>query len=231
MLRAETVDVSYGEGLALHGVSIEVPPGQVVCLMGRNGVGKTTLLRTLAGVLRPRAGRVTLQGRDVTTWPTYRRARAGIAYVPQGRGIFPHLTVRENLLLGVEASGRRDPAAIEEGLTLFPALRRLLRQAAGTCSGGQQQQLAIARALVARPRWLLLDEPTEGVQPSIVGEIEAVIAAIRAEGRTAVLLVEQYLEFALRLADQYYVMENGMIVASGAIAEMDRARVDAALAL
>jgi len=231
MLRAEAVDVSYGEGLALQGVSIDVPPGRVVCLMGRNGVGKTTLLRTLAGVLRPRSGRVLLDGRDVTAWPTYRRARAGIGYVPQGRGIFSTLTVRENLLLGLEARGKRDPEAIEEGLAVFPALRGLLRRAAGTLSGGQQQQLAIARALVGSPRCLLLDEPTEGVQPSIVQEIEAVIAAIAAGGQTSVLLVEQYLDFALRLADRYYLMERGTIVDTGPVARMDRARVREALAL
>lgn len=231
MLRAEAVDVSYGEGLALQGVSLEVPPGTVVCLMGRNGVGKTTLLRTLAGVLRPRAGRVLLGEREITAWPTYRRARAGIGYVPQGRGIFPTLTVRENLLLGLEARGRAAPEAIAEALAVFPNLRDLLRRPGGALSGGQQQQLAIARALVGRPRWLLLDEPTEGVQPSIVHEIEAVIAGIAADGRTSVLLVEQYLDFALRLADRYYLMERGTVVDAGPVDRMDRTRVREALAL
>ncbi len=231
MLRADAVDASYGEGLALSGVSVELPAGALVCLMGRNGVGKTTLLRTLAGVLRPRRGRVWLDGQDATRWPTWRRARAGLSYVPQGRGIFPQLTVRENLLLGLEAGTRRDSTALDDALATFPALGSLLRQAAGTLSGGQQQQLAIARALAARPRWLLLDEPTEGVQPSIVAEIEAALIRVRKGGHTAILLVEQYLAFALRLADRYYVMERGTVVDHGAIAGIDRSGVEARLAL
>ncbi len=231
MLRAEALDASYGEGLALRGVSVELPPGGRVALMGRNGVGKTTLLRVLAGVLRPRGGRVWLDGRDATRWPTWRRARAGLGYVPQGRGIFPHLTVRENLRLGIEAGADRDPGTLDEALATFPALAALLRRAAGTLSGGQQQQLAIARALAARPRWLLLDEPTEGVQPSIVAEIEAVLLRVAAGGQTAILVVEQYLAFALRLADHYYVMERGSVVDQGKTDGVDRHRVEGMLAL
>lgn len=231
MLRAEAVDVSYGEGLALHAATVEVRPGRLVCLMGRNGAGKTTLLKTLAGVLRPRAGRVRLGPEDVTHWPSYRRARAGIAYVPQGRGIFPHLTVWENLLMAGEARPERPREAVEEALSILPALRPLLRRAGGALSGGQQQQLAIVRALAARPKWLLLDEPTEGVQPSIVQEIEAVLARIRQARQTSILLVEQYLDFALRLADDYYLMERGTILAGGPIGSLDRTRVQEVLAL
>lgn len=215
MLAVEQVTAGYGEGLVLNGVSLAVPEGRVVCLMGRNGVGKTTLLQTIMGLLPATSGAIRLGDRDLTRLPPWERARAGIGYVPQGRGIFPFLTVRENLLVGQEV-GRPDPAAVEEVLELFPRLRDLYHRPGGTLSGGQQQQLALARALVGRPRVLLLDEPTEGIQPSIVWEIEEVLQTLKARGQVAVLLVEQFVDFALSLGDYYYVMERGTIVAQGA---------------
>ncbi|HEY3079964.1 MAG TPA: urea ABC transporter ATP-binding subunit UrtE [Chloroflexota bacterium] len=210
----------YGESRVVHDLALDVAPGQVACVMGRNGVGKTTLVRTIVGLLPVQAGRIELDGRDVTRAEPHLRARVGIGYVPQGRGIFPHLTVGENLLMGFEAVGRVDPRALGEAIELFPVLGQMSDRAAGVLSGGQQQQLAIARALVQRPRLLVLDEPTEGIQPSIVGEIEAVVQALRAERGTTILLVEQFLDFAVAVADRYYVMEGGTIVAHGVGVEL-----------
>jgi len=215
MLAVQGLAAGYGQGLVLRGVDLQVQPGEIVCLMGRNGVGKSTLLKTIIGLLRPQGGRVLLQGTDVTAYQPHQRARAGIGYVPQGRGIFPYLTVRENLLMGLETRGGRGSGALDEVYALFPALAQHGAKLAGTLSGGQQQQLAIARALLGRPRLLLLDEPTEGIQPSIVLEIERAIARVRAERGVAVLLVEQYLDFALGVADRYFMMERGTIVAAG----------------
>ncbi len=225
MLSVEHLSVSYGESSMLREVSLSVPAGQVVCLMGRNGVGKTTLLKAIIGLLRARAGRIVFQGRDLTGEPPHRRARAGIGYVPQGRGIFPYLTVYENLLIGFEAApGQKvERAAVEEMYELFPVLAQMRGRAAGTLSGGQQQQLAIARALVRRPTLLLLDEPTEGVQPSVMHEIEAVIRSLQQRGDMAILLVEQFLDFALSVASYCYVMETGAIVAHGPAATFDQA--------
>ncbi|QFZ20799.1 urea ABC transporter ATP-binding subunit UrtE [Saccharothrix syringae] len=215
MLSVSGVDVAYGRARALSGVDLEVPAGSLVCVMGRNGVGKTTLLRTIMGALRPTAGRISFDGRDVTRVPTHRRVRAGMAYVPQGHVSFPRLTVRENLQVTLEAARRRDAAAVGEALDVFPALRGLLRRPAGFLSGGQRQQLAIARALLTRPRLLLLDEPTEGVQPSVIDEIEAAVARLHREVGLTVLLVEQYLDFAVRLADGFVVLEAGEVVHAG----------------
>ena len=177
MLLVEHISVNYGETRILRDVSLEVPPGQVVCLLGRNGVGKTTLLKSIMGVLKLREGDITFDGQPITRWPSFRRARAGIGYVPQGRGIFPYLSVNENLLMGLEAGASRRAAgsAVAEMFELFPVLYTMRGRVAGTLSGGQQQQLALARALVSRPRLLLLDEPTEGIQPSIMDEIADVI--------------------------------------------------------
>jgi len=213
MLQVSDLEVGYGESLILRGVSLHVPPGRVVCLMGRNGVGKTTLLKSVMGLLRPRRGRVVFDGEDVTRASPDRRARRGIGYVPQGREIFPHLTVRENLQVGLlgTQSGRRDIP--EHVLDLFPKLRDLLSRKGGVLSGGEQQQLAVARVLVAEPKLLLLDEPTEGIQPSVILQIEEVIERIKKT--VAILLVEQYLEFAWRLADSYAVMQKGTIVSEG----------------
>lgn len=215
MLALHQISSSYGDAPVLHGVDLEVRAGETIALMGRNGVGKTTLLRTIMGLLPVREGRVRLDGQDVTRWSTDRRARAGLGYVPQGRDIFPYLTVEENLRLG--ARGPVGGAALDEVLGYFPALGGMLRKKGGVLSGGEQQQLAIARVLLARPRVLLLDEPTEGIQPSIVQQIEGVIRRLKDDRRIAILLIEQYLDFALRLADAFYVMEKGAIVTKGTI--------------
>jgi urea transport system ATP-binding protein len=218
MLSVERLDAGYGGSQVLWSVDLRVEAGQVVCLMGRNGVGKTTLLKTVMGLLPARGGRVTVDGADVTRWSPDRRARAGVGYVPQGREIFPHLTVEENLTMALLGCGRaRD---VDDALALFPTLRRLLSRKGGVLSGGEQQMLAIGRALLTRPRLLMLDEPTEGIQPSIVQEIEEAIRRIRAELGLAVLLVEQYLDFAERLADAYVIMAKGAVVAAGPTADL-----------
>ena len=218
MLSVEALDAGYGGSQILWNVDLTVPTGQVVCLMGRNGVGKTTLLKTIMGLLPARGGRIVFDGVDVTRWSPDRRARAGVGYVPQGREIFPHLTVEENLRMSLLGCGRaRD---LEEALALFPMLRRLLGRKGGVLSGGEQQMLAIGRALLTRPKLLMFDEPTEGIQPSIVLEIEEAIRRIRTEMGLAVLLVEQYLDFAERLADAYVIMAKGAVVAEGPTAQL-----------
>jgi urea transport system ATP-binding protein len=219
MLSIEGLGVAYGGSQVLWDVDVEVPKGAVVCLLGRNGVGKTTLLRTTMGLLPTRAGRVSLDGADVTRWSPDRRARAGIGYVPQGREIFPHLTVAENLRMAHLGCARGD--AVDEALDLFPKLRELLRRKGGVLSGGEQQMLAIGRALLTRPKLLMLDEPTEGIQPSIILEIEDAIRRIKTELGLAVLLVEQYLDFAERLADSYVIMAKGAVVARGDTRELN----------
>jgi urea transport system ATP-binding protein len=218
MLDVERLDVDYGGSQVLWGAALHVRAGEVVCLMGRNGVGKTTLLRTVMGLLPARRGRITFDGTDITRWPADRRARAGIGYVPQGREIFPRLTVEENLRVARLGCGRA--GSLDEVLDLFPVLRRLLARKGGVLSGGEQQMLAIGRALVTGPRLLILDEPTEGIQPSIILEIEAAIRRIKTELGLAVLLVEQYLDFAERLADAYVIMAKGAVVATGATRDL-----------
>ena len=213
LLAVEGVQAGYGSSQILRGVDLTVPPARVVCLMGRNGVGKTTLLRTLMGLLPARAGRITLDGVNITRWSPDRRARAGVGYVPQGRDVFPHLTVSENLKTAI--LGCRRARDLDAALDVFPRLRDLLGRKGGVLSGGEQQMLAIGRALLTGPRLLVLDEPTEGIQPSIVIEIERAIRRIRSEHGVAVLLVEQYLDFARRLADSYAVMAKGAVVARG----------------
>ena len=217
MLAVENLDVAYRRTQVLFRVSMEVPDGGLVCVMGRNGVGKTTLLNTVMGVLRPSAGRVLWEGTDITGLRPHERIRAGIGYAPQGHPTFPQLTVAENLAVVVEASrgGAKGVSAVDEALDLFPRLKPLLARRAGFLSGGQAQQLALARALVTRPRLLVLDEPTEGIQPSIILEIEDAIAELHASRGLSILLVEQYVEFALRLADRYVVLDAGEVVASG----------------
>ncbi len=212
MLEVSNLKVGYGQSQILGGINLKVDGGKVIALLGRNGVGKTTLLKALMGVLKPQGGQITYSGQNITAWPAYRRARSGIAYVPQGRGIFPYLSVAENLLVGTEAAQRPDEQALDEMYRLFPVLAAMSHRMAGLLSGGQQQQLAIARALISKPQLLLLDEPTEGIQPSIVNEIEEVLISLRKQGRIAILLVEQYLDFALGVADYCYVMEKGSIV-------------------
>ncbi|MBI3330009.1 MAG: urea ABC transporter ATP-binding subunit UrtE [Nitrospinae bacterium] len=220
MLTIQGISVGYGESQILRNVHLHVPQGRVVCLMGRNGVGKTTLLKSVMGLLPPWVGTIVLDGQDITRLKPEQRARRGIGYVPQGREIFPQLTVLENLRIGLLGKKGGNGRVPDEVFQLFPALRRMLDRKGGFLSGGEQQQLAIARALVTAPRLLLLDEPTEGIQPSIILEIEAVIEQIKARGNISILLVEQYLEFAWRLADAYSIMEKGAIVAEGKTAEL-----------
>ena len=217
------LSVGYGQSLVLSDIALDVPEGQVVCLMGRNGVGKTTLLKSIMGLLNPRTGQIRFGQSDLTRWAPHKRAKAGFGYVPQGRHIFPYLTVHENLLMGLESfpgkTGRTE--AVERMYTLFPALKINPKKVAGTLSGGQQQQLALARALIRRPTLLLLDEPTEGIQPSIVQEIEDLLHRLREQQETTILLVEQFLDFALSIADYCYVMEKGAIVLEGAARDLD----------
>ncbi|OAI54048.1 urea ABC transporter ATP-binding subunit UrtE [Planctomycetaceae bacterium SCGC AG-212-F19] len=230
MLTIENLSVSYGETLILRDLDLQVNPGEVVCLMGRNGVGKTTLLKSVMGLLAPRAGRITFEGRDITRSRPEARARAGIGYVPQGREIFPQLTVLENLQVGMLCNPERPRAVPDYVYEYFPALKDMLDRKGGLLSGGQQQQLAIARALVASPKLLILDEPTEGIQPSIIQLIGNVLETLKTTGKVAVLLVEQYLEFAVTLADRYYVMEKGAIVLSGEIESLNQEAIKPYLA-
>ena len=215
LLKVQGLDVSYGDSQILWDVHLQVAPGQVVCLLGRNGVGKTTLLKSIMGLLKPSKGSIAFQGQEIAALPVDARARRGIGYVPQGREIFPDLTVGENLRLGPVARGQKRATIPAEIFALFPVLRDMLGRKGGVLSGGQQQQLAIARALLTRPALLLLDEPTEGIQPSIILEIEEVIRQLKASGEMAILLVEQYVDFARRLADYVYVMEKGTVVLEG----------------
>ncbi|OKH35834.1 urea ABC transporter ATP-binding subunit UrtE [[Phormidium ambiguum] IAM M-71] len=224
LLQASGINVYYGESHILRDVDITIPKGQMVCLIGRNGVGKTTLLKTIMGLLKPRTGNINFAGESITNKTPDRRAKMGIGYVPQGREIIPRLTVEENLLLGFEAlpKGRKGNEKIsEEIFALFPVLKSMLWRMGGDLSGGQQQQLAIARALMAKPQLLVLDEPTEGIQPSIILEIEAAVRSIVQNTGISVLLVEQHLHF-VRQADRYYAMQKGGIVASGVTSELSK---------
>jgi urea transport system ATP-binding protein len=222
ILEVQGLNVYYGESHILRDVDLHIVPGQMVCLIGRNGVGKTTLLKTILGLLRARSGEIYLEGDSISRWATDRRVRSGIAYVPQGREIIPRLTVAENLLLGMEAqsTGRKKQDKIPEHIfELFPVLQQMLNRMGGDLSGGQQQQLSIARALMGNPRLLVLDEPTEGIQPSIILEIEAAVKRIVRDTGISVLLVEQHLHF-VRQADWYYAMQKGGIVAAGSTQEL-----------
>ena len=210
----ETLNQYYGGSHILRNVGFEVPAGKVTALLGRNGVGKTTLLKTLMGLVPARSGKITFENRELTRATPHVRARAGLGYVPQGREIFPRLSVEENLLMAA-------PRIPERIFQLFPVLKSMLGRRGGDLSGGQQQQLAIGRALAMQPRLLILDEPTEGIQPSIIKEIERAIRTLAATGEMAILLVEQYYDFARSLADQYLVMERGEIVARGRGSDMD----------
>lgn len=214
MLQLTDVKVSYGSSVVIRGVHLSVGPHQVVALMGRNGAGKTTLLKAIMGLLPLREGHIRFCGEDISRLRPERRAKKGIAYVPQGRDIFPYLTVEENLLLGLEAHPTRLRKIPDEIYDWFPVLASLRGRKGGELSGGQQQQLAIARALVSRPKLLLLDEPTEGIQPNVVTAIQEVLYRIKEQGDIAVLLVEQRLDVALDIADYGYVLENGAVVYS-----------------
>ncbi|MGW5571852.1 urea ABC transporter ATP-binding subunit UrtE [Nocardia thailandica] len=215
MLELHAVRSGYGRTEVVHGVDLTVPDDSVVAVMGHNGAGKTTLLRTAVGLLPVKSGRITFDGEDITKLAPSKRVARGIAYVPQGQQSFPQLSTAENLQ--VVADGRkRGKALIDESLDLFPALRELLTRKAGLLSGGQRQQLAIARALITEPKLLILDEPTEGIQPSVVAEIERTIIALTERGGLSVLLVEQHIGFALQAAGQYYVLHSGRVGSTGA---------------
>jgi urea transport system ATP-binding protein len=220
MLKVQGVDLHYGAAQVLRGVELEVHKGEVTSLMGRNGVGKTTLLRAIVGHHPVSAGLIEWDVQTLNGLPPYERARRGIAIVPQGREIFPLLTVAENLQTGLAPLSKDQRQIDDEIFTLFPVLKTMLRRRGGDLSGGQQQQLAIGRALVTRPSLLVLDEPTEGIQPSIIKDIGRAIDYLRKKGEMAILLVEQYFEFARDLADRYAVMERGQVVLSGTRAEM-----------
>jgi urea transport system ATP-binding protein len=230
MLNVSNLNQYYGGSHILRNLSFEVPMGKVTTLLGRNGVGKTTLLKTLVGLVPAASGAVTFGDADITRMPSYRRVGQGIGYVPQGREIFPRLTVEENLQMGLATRPRGEdvPARIFE---MFPVLKTMMHRRGGDLSGGQQQQLAIGRALAMGPKLLILDEPTEGIQPSIIKDIERAIRTLAQTGEMAILLVEQYYDFARSLADQYLVMERGEIVMQGQGADMDKDGVRARLAV
>jgi len=233
ILQINNLNVYYGESHILRNVDMGVASGKMVCLIGRNGVGKTTLLKTIMGLLKPRQGDVSFFGKDITELTPDRRARMGVGYVPQGREVMPRMTVRENLLLGLES--RPVTPAVRQNLLdmvyeLFPVLKSMLNRMGGDLSGGQQQQLAIARALMGQPRLLILDEPTEGIQPSIILEIEAAVKHIVETTGISILLVEQHLHF-VRQADWYYAMQKGGIVASGKTSELSNEVIQKFLAV
>ncbi len=224
MLRVENIDLSYGESICLRGVSLQADPGSITCVLGRNGVGKSSLMRSIVGLERIRGGKIVWEGKDVSAMPASERARAGIGYVPQGREIFPFLTVQENLETAL-AAAPRGAKVPDEIFELFPILKQFLGRRGGDLSGGQQQQLAIGRALTARPRLLILDEPTEGIQPNIIKDIARVIRLLAKDRGMAVVLVEQYFEFARELADRIAVMVRGEVALGGPVDSLDNEAV------
>lgn len=230
MLKVDNLNQYYGSSHILRGISFEAPAGKVTTLLGRNGVGKTTLLKTLMGIAPAKSGGIHFDGREITRAPSHVRVRAGIGYVPQGREIFPRLTVAENLAMGLATRPRGTPIP-KRVYEMFPVLGQMLARRGGDLSGGQQQQLAIGRALAFGPRLLILDEPTEGIQPSIIKDIERAIRSLAETGEIAILLVEQYYDFARALANQYLVMERGEIVMRGEGRNMDADGVREALAV
>ena len=224
MLAVESIDLFYGAAQALRSVSVAAQPGRVTCVLGRNGVGKSSLMRSIVGLERIRGGKIMWEGKDVSAMPASERARAGIGYVPQGREIFPFLTVQENLETALAAAPRGSKVP-DEIFELFPILKQFLGRRGGDLSGGQQQQLAIGRALTARPRLLILDEPTEGIQPNIIKDIARVIRLLAKERGMAVVLVEQYFEFARELADRIAVMVRGEVALGGPVDSLDNEAV------
>lgn len=231
MLEAKNIDLHYGAAQALRSVSLTAEPGKVTCVLGRNGVGKTSLLRALVGQHAISKGTIEWEGADISGLRPDQRARAGIAYVPQGREIFPLLTVEENLRTGFAPLPRGQRDIPDDVFSLFPVLHDMLRRRGGDLSGGQQQQLAIGRALVMRPKLLLLDEPTEGIQPSIIKDIGRAISYLRGLGQIAIVLVEQYLDFARELGDRFAVMDRGAVVYATSKADMDDGALKRALAI
>lgn len=220
MLKVSNLEVSIGGSRILRGVDLDIPSKSVFCLMGRNGVGKTTTLKTIVGLHKPNKGSVTLDGVRLDSMSPEARARAGIGYVPQGREIFPHLTVDENLRIGAVARSKKLNGQLDRVFSLFPILKEFLPRRGGMLSGGQQQQLAIGRALLTDPKILILDEPTEGIQPNVIDQIGDTIRLLREEGKMSILLVEQYLDFAKELSDEFAIMDRGAVVAKGVIGEL-----------
>ena len=221
MLSLSNLSASYDGSRILRGVNLSVPKNSLVCLMGRNGVGKTTTLKSIMGLVTPDSGEVTLDGQNLTGLKPDARSRAGIGYVPQGRDIFPHLTVWENLKISLVVHGAKVNGQVDRVLELFPILKEFLQRKGGVLSGGQQQQLAIARALLTDPKILILDEPTEGIQPNIIDLIGDTLVKIKKEGKISILLVEQYLDFCLSVGDSFYIMDRGAVVASGPMKELN----------
>jgi len=233
MLDIIGLDTYYGESRVISKLNLSIQRGSITCLIGRNGVGKTTTLKSIMGLVKTPAGQIIFDGKDIIKLPAYDRVRLGIGYVPQGRDIFPQMTVRENLELGLQPlAGKRQKLAVPEYLfELFPTLPKFAKRKGGDLSGGQQQQLAIARALAAEPKILILDEPTEGIQPSIIQDIGRAIRKINSEKGITVLLVEQYLEFVLEISDHLFIMEKGNVVLSGATAEQDAGHIQKILTI
>ena len=223
LLQVSQVETDIGGSRILRGVNLEVHAGELVALMGRNGVGKTTTLRSITGMRAIRAGSIIFDGKRIDRLPADARARAGIGYVPQGRDIFPHLTIEENLRVGLVVHGRKGAEArdaLDRVFTLFPVLKEMLPRKGGVLSGGQQQQLAIGRALLTNPKLLILDEPTEGIQPSIIDQIGDTLKVLKSDGTLAILLVEQYVDFCREIADRFYAMDRGVVTISGPISAL-----------
>jgi urea transport system ATP-binding protein len=220
MLELSNIAVSYEGSRILRGVNLSVSDRNLVCLMGRNGVGKTTTLKSIMGLVRSDVGTIKLDGKDLTSLRPDQRARCGLAYVPQGRDVFPNLTVGENLKISMVVHRQRHKGEMDRVMELFPVLKEMLQRKGGVLSGGQQQQLAIARALLTNPKILLLDEPTEGIQPNIIDQIGETLLKIKKEGKISILLVEQYLDFCLGVGDSFYIMDRGAVVASGPISHL-----------
>lgn len=225
LLRLDDVSSGYDQSLILRNVSIEVAPHQVVALLGRNGVGKTTLLRTLMGIVKNSGGSISFEGKPIHQLSGDHRARLGIGYVPQGRDIFPNLTVWENLKVSLSVVGKTNPQRLEDVYELFPVIKEMLDRKGGVLSGGQQQQLAIARALLLEPKLLILDEPTEGIQPSIIDQIEEAIQIIKTKYQMSIILVEQYLDFAKAASDRFYILDRGVLAQEGPIDQLTDALI------
>jgi urea transport system ATP-binding protein len=221
LLAVSQLNAAYEGSQILRDVNMTLPEHQLVALMGRNGVGKTTTLKCIVGLVKPTSGDIHLAGTPLNEMPSEERARAGIGYVPQGRDIFPNLTVWENLKISLVVHGTKANGQVDRVLELFPVLKEMLGRKGGVLSGGQQQQLAIARALLTDPKVLILDEPTEGIQPNIIDHIGDTLVKLRGEGRMSILLVEQYLDFCLEVADRFYIMDRGAVVAGGPIKDLN----------